>query len=147
MDNLTKTQRSLCMSRVRTADTDIETVVSASLRKRGLRFRKHVRELAGTPDLVFSAARVAVFIDGDFWHGYRFPTWRASMSRFWQEKIERNRARDRRNFARLRRLGWTVIRLWQHEIRTNPVACVDRIVSAVRVYPASRHDQRRAHPS
>jgi len=132
MDNLTKAQRSLCMSRVRTADTDLETVVCRALHRRGLRFRKHARALPGTPDLVFAAARVAVFIDGDFWHGCRFPSWRASMSPFWQEKIARNRARDRRNFARLRRQGWTVVRIWQHQIRTQLDSALDRIEGSVR---------------
>src|SRR5947207_3188047 len=130
MDNLTKKQRSHCMSRVRTTNTDLEELVCSALRRRGLRFRKHVRGRPGTPDVVFPAARVAVFIDGEFWHGYRFPTWRASMSGFWQEKIERNRARDRRNFARLRRQGWSVIRLWQHDIRTDLAPCVERIANA-----------------
>ena len=131
MDNLTKAQRSRCMSRVRTTNTDLEEIVCRALRSRGLRFKKHVRDLPGTPDVVFVGAQVAVFIDGDFWHGYRFPTWRASMSGFWQEKIARNRARDRRNFARLRRTGWRVIRLWQHEIEGDLAPCVDRIVSAL----------------
>ncbi len=132
MDNLTEAQRSHCMSRVRTRDTNLELLVRRGLHRRGLRFRKHVRALAGTPDLVFAAARVAVFIDGDFWHGYRFPSWRASMSPFWQEKIARNRARDRRNFARLRRGGWTVIRIWQHEIRARLERALDKIESSVR---------------
>jgi DNA mismatch endonuclease (patch repair protein) len=131
MDNLTRAQRSRCMSRVRTSDTDLETVVCRALHQRGLRFRKHARALPGTPDLVFAAARVAVFVDGDFWHGYRFPSWRDSMSPFWQAKIARNRARDRRNFARLRRQGWTVIRVWQHQIRTQLDSALDKIESSV----------------
>ncbi|MFC2105751.1 DUF559 domain-containing protein, partial [Candidatus Bipolaricaulota bacterium] len=102
-----------------------------ALHKRGFRFRKHVRTLPGTPDVVFTKVRVAVFIDGDFWHGYRFPQWKESVSPFWQEKIAKNRARDRRNFARLRRIGWKVIRLWQHEIERNLESCLDRIIQVL----------------
>src|SRR5688500_10604715 len=110
-DNLTPQQRSYCMSRVKNRDTDLETAIRCGLHRRGLRFRKHVRLLAGSPDLVFPTARLAVFIDGDFWHGYRFPQWRRKLSPFWQAKIATNRDRDRRNFRKLRRNGWTVMRV------------------------------------
>jgi DNA mismatch endonuclease (patch repair protein) len=83
--------------------------------------------LPGRPDMVFLSAAVAVFIDGDFWHGWQFPRWRNRLSPAWKEKIERNRNRDRRNFAKLRREGWTVVRLWEHEIYKDTEACVDRI--------------------
>jgi DNA mismatch endonuclease, patch repair protein len=66
------------MGRVRNRDTDLERVVRSALHRRGLRFRKHVSGLPGRPDVVFPAAKVAVFIDGDFWHGYRFPLWNAA---------------------------------------------------------------------
>jgi len=105
------------MSRVRNRDTDLEGIVRSELFKRGWRFRKHVSSLPGTPDIVFAKQGVAVFIDGDFWHGYRFPAWQGRLPIFWVKKIQKNRARDRRNFAKLRRLGWRVTRLWQHEIQ------------------------------
>src|SRR6476469_9829315 len=91
-DNLTPAQRRRCMSSVRTKDTDIEQAVRSALHRRGLRFRKHVRDLPGRPDIVFSRARVAVFVDGDFWHGYDFDTWRGGLSEFWRNKIETNRS-------------------------------------------------------
>ena len=71
-DNLTPTQRSYCMSRVKGKDTSIERLVRSELHKRGFRFRKHVKTLPGKPDIVFPKAKVAVFVDGDFWHGYDF---------------------------------------------------------------------------
>lgn len=126
------------MSRVRTRDTDLEQLVCRALRKRGLRFQRHTRDLPGKPDVVFRYARVVVFVDGDFWHGYRFPAWRSGLSAFWQNKIAMNRARDRRNFARLRRRGWIVVRLWQHEIRRDLEACVERVVGRVRAIPHAR---------
>ncbi|MBX3217143.1 MAG: very short patch repair endonuclease [Labilithrix sp.] len=132
MDNLTKAQRSYCMSRVRSANTDLEAVVRSGLHQRGLRFRKHLRSLPGSPDIVFGPAKVVVFVDGDFWHGYRFPRWRHTLSPFWQDKIDVNRSRDKRNFARLRRQGWLVIRIWQHDVKRNLVQRLDDVERVVR---------------
>jgi len=130
-DNLTPEQRSYCMSRIEGKDTGLEVRVRSALHKRGLRFRKHVKQLPGRPDIVFSRARVAVFVDGDFWHGYRFPLWEDKVSDFWKEKISRSRERDSRNRRKLRYMGWTVIHLWQHELQRDFQACIDRIISAV----------------
>jgi len=115
-DNLTKAQRSYCMSRVKGKDTLLEQSVRSALHRRGYRFRKHVSSLPGKPDIVFPNGRIAVFIDGDFWHGWRYPQWRKKLTPWWQAKIEATRARDRRNRQRLRAMGWTVIRVWQHEL-------------------------------
>lgn len=131
-DNLSPSQRRYCMSRIRTRDTDIEQMVRSELHKRGFRFRKHPKDMPGKPDIVFPRARVAVFVDGDFWHGYRFPAWRDKVSSFWRDKISKNRLRDERTFKKLRRTGWRVIRIWQHEIENDLPRCVQRIVDAVR---------------
>jgi len=137
VDRLTPAQRSALMARVRRADTGPERALRSELHRRGLRFFKHVKALPGSPDIVFSRARIVVFIDGDFWHGYRFPLWKAKLAPFWQDKIERNRLRDRRNFRRLRARGWTVIRVWEHQVRLDVAACADRICHAIQ-FPASR---------
>lgn len=126
-DNLTNVQRSYCMSRVKGKDTGLEKLVRSELYRRGLRFRKHVKELPGKPDVVFSKAKVAVFIDGDFWHGYRYPLWENKLSDFWKEKIRKTRERDQRNFRKLRYMGWRVIRIWQHEIEQDLGKCIKRI--------------------
>lgn len=130
-DNLTPTQRSYCMSRVKGKDTGVERVLRSELHRRGYRFRKHVKELPGKPDIVFTKAKVAVFVDGDFWHGYRFPTWREKVSPFWQEKIGKTRQRDQRNSRKLRRMGWHVIRIWQHELKRDTNSCVLRVASTI----------------
>jgi DNA mismatch endonuclease (patch repair protein) len=130
-DNLTAKQRSYCMSRVKNRDTDLEVLIRSELHKNGFRFKKNVRQLPGSPDIVFDAQRVAVFLDGDFWHGYRFSEWKDKVSEFWQKKIQINRDRDRRNFAKLRKMGWKVIRLWKHEIKSDPFKCIDKIISAL----------------
>jgi len=131
-DNLTPEQRSFCMSRIKPKDTGLEMRVRSALHSRGLRFRKHVKDLPGKPDIVFSKAQVAVFVDGDFWHGYRFPSWEDKVSDFWKEKINNNRQRDAANHRKLRQMGWTVIRLWQHEVDEKLDACIDRILSTLR---------------
>lgn len=131
VDRISPEQRSALMSKVRSFDTGPERVVRSALHRRNLRFRKHVAHLSGRPDIVFAKARIAVFIDGDFWHGYRFPQWRSKLQPYWQAKIERNRVRDKRNFARLRSKGWLVIRLWEHDVRQRLDFCVDRIADAV----------------
>lgn len=130
-DNLTAAQRSYCMSRIKGKDTGLEIRVRSALHKEGLRFRKHVRSLPGRPDVAFIKSKVAIFIDGDFWHGYGFPSWKQKVSEFWVKKISGNRARDRKNHQKLRRMGWTVIRLWQHQLEKNFDSSVQRIISAV----------------
>jgi DNA mismatch endonuclease, patch repair protein len=127
MDNLTTRQRSYCMSRVKNRDTDLEALVRSELFRRGWRFRKHVSSLPGTPDIVFPRHAIAIFVDGDFWHGYRFPKWQRRVSAFWVAKIQKNRKRDRNNFAKLRRRGWRVVRLWQHDIKKDLYGSVGRL--------------------
>lgn len=130
-DRLTPAQRSYCMSRVRGRDTDLERALRGALHKAGVRFRKHVAKLPGRPDAVFQKEKVAVFIDGDFWHGYRYPCWRRGLSPFWRTKIETNRNRDRRNFRRLHNSGWTVVRIWQHQIEADLELCTARVLRAL----------------
>lgn len=88
--------------------------------------------LPGRLDMVFAGLRVAVFVDGDLWLGWRFPTWSKRLPPYWKAKIERNRNRDRRNFRRPRRAGWKVVRVWEHEVRTDAARCVSRIKRALR---------------
>ncbi len=119
------------MSRIKGKDTGPEMKVRSALHKKGLRFRKHVKDLPGKPDIVFRKAKVAVFIDGDFWHGYRFPAWEDKVSDFWRKKITGNRKRDARNHRKLRSKGWKVIRIWQHEVERDFETCLDRIVESL----------------
>lgn len=119
------------MSRIKGKDTGLETRVRSALHRRGLRFRKHIKDLPGRPDVVFVSAKVAVFIDGDFWHGYRFPSWEHKVSDFWKEKISKNRQRDVKNYRLLREMGWEVVRLWQHEIEEDFEGTIGRIMSSL----------------
>jgi len=131
-DVLTKKQRSYCMSRVKGKDTGLERVVRSELHKRGYRFRKHVKNMPGKPDIVFVNKKVVVFLDGDFWHGYRFSQWERNLSKFWRKKIGETRKRDERNFAKLRRMGWRVIRIWEHSIDRDLNGVIRKICAALR---------------
>ena len=115
-DHMTPEQRSRAMKRVKSRHGSLERLVQGELRTLGLRFRCHDRSLPGSPDIVFPEQSVAVFVDGDFWHGWRLPAWEHKLSKFWRDKLRANRARDQRNFRRLRANGWKVIRIWQHEL-------------------------------
>ena len=135
-DNLTREQRSYCMSRIKGKDTGPEVLVRSELHRRGLRFRKHVKNLPGKPDIVFTKAKVVVFIDGDFWHGYEFSEWEHRLSDYWKKKILKNQERDAANHRRLRAMGWTVLRIWQHELEHDFKKCIERILSELASKPA-----------
>lgn len=124
-------KRSAVMAKIRGQDTGPERVVAALLRDAGLTFESHARDLPGRPDFVFRDRRVAVFVDGDFWHGWRFPVWRDKLSEAWEAKIGATRLRDRRNFQRLRRSGWRVVRIWEHQLARDPEGSLARVTKAL----------------
>ena len=97
--------RSRVMSRIRGKDTGPERLTLALLLEAGIDLEQQARDLPGRPDFVLRQERIAIFVDGSFWHGWRFPAWRHKLSEAWEAKIEANRQRDRRNHARLRRWG------------------------------------------
>ena len=130
-DRMTPEQRSRAMKSVKLKDGPLERLIQRELRKIGLRFQRNYKRLKGSPDIVFPKKKVAVFIDGDFWHGWRLPRWERKLSEFWRSKLRANRRRDQRNFRHLRAANWTVIRLWEHEIRSNSGRCIDRILRAL----------------
>ena len=119
-DVMTSEQRSRCMAAIKGKDTKPEMIVRKYLFSRGLRFRIQVRKLPDTPDIVLPKYKTAIFVNGCFWHGhegckyFRLPK---SNVGFWEEKIERNVARDVRNEAELKALGWRVIWIWECEIK------------------------------
>lgn len=129
-DHLSPEQRSRAMKAVKLKNGPLEISVQRGLRRHGVKFACHARFLAGSPDIVFNRERVAVFVDGDFWHGWRLPCWEHKLSKFWREKLQANRRRDQRNFRRLRSQGWNVIRIWQHQLAHDKAACIRRIILA-----------------
>ena len=124
--------RSVVMSRIKGRDTGPERAMADAFSSWELTWESHVRELPGRPDFVFRDDRVAVFVDGDFWHGWRFPQWRDKLSDKWEAKIDATRRRDARNRQRLRRMGWKVVRIWEHQIERSPDRCLVKVVSFLR---------------
>ena len=125
------------MSRIRSKDTKLEIdffkLVSLTLYPKGLRYQKHYKKLAGRPDIVFVSRKIAVFIDGDFWHGYNFGEIKNRLpKKYWREKIENNIKRDRKINRVLKKDGWVVIRIWEHEIKKRPAKALNRIVCALK---------------
>ena len=119
------------MSRVRSRDTVPELLLRRAIWKRGGRYRLYRRDLPGTPDLVFSTPKVAVFVDSDFWHG-RIPEDRLEkMSQYWQRKLRANRQRDVKTNQQLSSLGWKVLRFGEREVRKDAGAVAERVLQAV----------------
>lgn len=118
-DKMTEQQRHECMSHIRSRDTNPEVIVRRELFRRGFRFRKNVRTLPGTPDIVLPRYHTVVFINGCFWHGHkgcRLYTIPKTNVRFWTDKIERNRNRDLLNVQRLESIAWNVITIWECQL-------------------------------
>lgn len=130
-DIMSVEKRSALMSRIRGTNTGPERKMAAALEALELVWESHARDLPGRPDFVFREAQVAVFVDGDFWHGWRFPAWRHKLSEKWERKIETTRLRDRKNHRRLRRMGWIVLRFWEHSIRRDVSTLADKVSNAI----------------
>lgn len=119
-DIKTKESRSYNMSRISGKDTKPEELVRKYLFSKGFRYRKNVRKLPGTPDLVLPKYRTVIFVNGCFWHGHegcKYFVWPKSNAEFWRQKIETNISRDRRKEAQLRNMGWKVMIVWECELR------------------------------
>jgi len=116
------------MKRVKLKNGSLEKLVQQELQAHGLRFRRHLSTVPGHPDISFLREKVAIFVDGDFWHGWRLSTWEHKLSPFWKAKLHANRRRDRNNFRKLRAKGWKVIRIWGHQLKADLPSCIRRII-------------------
>lgn len=124
-DIFDKKTRSYIMLRIRSKNTTPELILRQSLMGMRLRYQP---KMLGSPDFASKKHKVAVFVDGDFWHGYNWKKLgKVPPNGFWQSKIERNIARDRKYSAYLRNEGWEVIRFWEHEVIPDPDRCVKKI--------------------
>lgn len=127
---------SRALSGSKSSDTKPEILLRSAIWRLGLRFRKNARQLPGKPDVVFSRERIAVFCDGDFWHGRN---WRerknklekGANSAYWIPKIQANIDRDRVHNKQLRQEGWTVIRVWETDIIADPMKVAVMIADLV----------------
>lgn len=121
------------MRAVKGRDTEPERLLRSAMWRLGLRFRKHDPRLPGRPDASFPKARVAVFVDGDFWHGRKWAETGKlpdTNPEFWRRKFNGNLARDAKADRALSDMGWLSLRIWESDIRKHPVACA-RLVRAI----------------
>ncbi|HOI55618.1 MAG TPA: very short patch repair endonuclease [Phycisphaerae bacterium] len=123
--------RSEIMKRVKQRNSGAEVALRSALFARGLRFRLHRRIEGVTIDIAFLGAKVAVLVDGCFWHGCpEHATYPKTNTAYWLPKLKENKNRDRRQTARLEAAGWTVVRVWEHECRPADPRVVARIATA-----------------
>ena len=116
------------MSKIRSKNTKAELIIFRELRKRKIYFQKHYKKAIGSPDIAFPLKKIAIFIDGDFWHGRNFSKNKKRLpKKYWREKINSNILRDKRNKTKLKRRGWKVLRVWEYEIINNPAGVVEKI--------------------
>lgn len=118
-DNHSKEVRSLNMSHIRSKNTKPEELVGKYLFSKGFRYRKNVRKLPGCPDIVLPKYKTVIFVNGCFWHKHDCPrfVWPSSNQDYWIPKITSNVERDERNYSMLRNEGWTVIIVWECELK------------------------------
>lgn len=136
MDNLTPQQRHKNMKNIRSKNTKIEVVLRKALWKKGYRFRKNVQDFPGKPDVVLTKYKIAIFCDGEFFHGKDWEVLKprlekADNSEYWINKISRNRERDDEVNKKLLFMGWTVIRFWGRDIKKNTDECIKVIEEAI----------------
>lgn len=131
MDNLTKEKRRNIMQHIRAKNTKAEVMLRKALWHCGIRYRKYYKKLPGTPDIAITKYRIAVFVDGDFWHarghennpGEQIQT----NSTFWSKKLKRNVERDKEVNQALLEMGWLVLRYWDSDVNKDCEACIEDI--------------------
>ena len=124
-------KRSDLMSKIKAQDTKPELKLRKALWNLGYRYRKNVKKLPGKPDIVFRKAKLVVFVDGEFWHGFEWEQKKLKIKTnrdFWIPKIERNMQRDAENNTSLSEKGWKVMRFWEKEIKSNLESCIDQVI-------------------
>lgn len=128
-DTISKSQRSKIMSSVRSKDTKIEVAFRKALWQKGFRYKKNSAKHFGKPDIILKKYETVIFLDSCFWHGcqkhFRMP---ATRKKYWEEKIERNKQRDKEVNRYYKKLGWKIFRIWEHDIDCNCDKNIKKIV-------------------
>lgn len=128
----TTRSRSELMKKIRSVNTEPERILRKELWKLGFRYRLNSVKLPGKPDIVFNKFKVVVFVDGEFWHGYKWKKKKPKIKanrKYWIPKIERNMKRDRLYNRELNKLGYTVLRFWEQQVRKDLSTCLVKIQS------------------
>ncbi len=136
MDNLTPAQRKKNMQHIRSDNTAIEILLRRALWNRGYRYQKNCKELPGKPDIVLRKYKIAIFCDGEFFHGKNWEDLSLKLqngknSDYWIAKISKNRKRDDEINKELSFMGWTVIRFWGEDIKKNINECLQTIEETI----------------
>ena len=136
MDDLTPEQRKKNMRHIRSKNTEIECILRKALWKKGYRYRKHYTKIPGKPDIVLTKYKIAIFCDGEFFHGKDWEVQRkriekSNNSDYWIMKIKRNINRDEDVNRKLKAMGWVVLRFWGKDIKNNTDSCIKAIEEAV----------------
>jgi DNA mismatch endonuclease (patch repair protein) len=133
MDNLSKEDRRKTMQHIRSKGTKIEETISKALWKKGVRFRRHQKDLPGKPDFSIKKYKLAVFLDSCFFHGCpEHAVIPKTNTEYWTAKMERNQKRDRKVNEMYKEMDWTVLRFWEHEVKKNKDDVVNTIVNAIK---------------
>ncbi len=119
------------MSQIKGKNTIPEKVLFKGLRKAGISFRRHYGTI-GNPDVAFPRLKLAIFVDGDFWHGFNYKKRKKTLPAYWVEKIQRNIDRDKRQTKTLQESGWRVIRIWEWELMKKPDVTIDNIIIEIK---------------
>lgn len=129
MDKVSKKIRSKTMSAIRSCDTKMELKFRGALFKRGVRYRKNVGNLPGKPDVSIKSKKIAIFLDSCFWHccpqHFRHPQ---SNLEYWANKFSRNKLKDKRVNGQYKKMGWKVIRFWEHEVDKDLGNCIKKVI-------------------
>ncbi len=129
-DTFSKQKRSEIMSRIRSSNTRQEELVFKYLQGKKIYFQKHYKRVPGNPDIALPRKKKAVFIDGDFWHGWKFKERAIKLPKeYWQEKIGNNIKRDSKNRRELRHKGWRILRIWEHQLKKKEQQTLEKIMN------------------
>lgn len=145
MDKLSKEQRRKNMQAVKSKDSKIETILSKALWAKGYRYRKNDKTVFGKPDLTFKKLKIAIFVDGEFWHGKDWEIRKndhKSNQEFWIKKIELNMLRDSKVNERLLKEKWQVLRFWGKDIKKNLHYCITKIEEIINETKRKNNNQR-----
>ena len=114
------------MSRIRSRNTKIDLRMKRILSKANMGFEMYPK-MFGSPDFIIKRKKIAIFCDGDFWHGYMYHEKKKPAKKFWRDKIEGNMSRDKKVSRKLRSGGWSVLRFWEHDIEKKPELCIRKL--------------------
>ncbi|UMX47605.1 MAG: very short patch repair endonuclease [Candidatus Nealsonbacteria bacterium DGGOD1a] len=136
MDKFSKEKRSSIMSRIHSSNTDFEQKIFREVSRKGIKFKKNYKKVIGKPDIALLKFQKAVFLHSDFWHGWQLSRWESVLpNEFWKNKLRKNKLRDRFVAGKLRKIGWQVLTIWEHQIKSDFNGSVNRIISFLKDSP------------